>query len=284
MGEMDQLAGLRSVAFEGRRGTDPVIFSQTRHFAFSRPDGRMRIESAAIGDRGCKLFGVHSTGHEVALAEEVHVNVILPLRGRVDVATKTSDWTAGVGDLLVFGPNERRTIVAPDQAGLYEALLLAIPRDALGGEVAAEPGRLARAGEAAALAREMSDLMALLRRGAASGETLAVAAEQLTGRLAAALAETRPGRRAATGSLAQLGRAEAFMEAHAGLPIRIESVAAEAGLSVRGLQATFRRYRGLTPHQALTRARLEQVRLRLVRGDPDDPLTDLALQCRLTHL
>jgi transcriptional regulator GlxA family with amidase domain len=193
----------------------------------------------------------------------------------------------------VFGPNERRTIVAPDDTGLYDALLLAIPRHALGGADDARPsrhdpfadaGKLRRTGQAGLLAAGMCEMMALLRRGHDLGHMAGAASQQLADRLTAALAEAAGRQGLATGSLSQLQRAEAFMEAHAGAAIRMEEVAAAAGLSVRAMQATFRRHRGLTPHQALTRMRLEQVHLRLLRGVPGDRVTDIALQWGFTHL
>lgn len=289
------MAALQSITFRGRRGTDPVIFAKTRHFAFSAPDGVVRIESAALGTRGSKLFSVRSTGHEVALAEEAHVNVIVPVSGRIRVATTTTDFEAGVGDVLMFGPNERRTVVAPDDTGLYEALLLAIPREVLAGDVRAEPdpghglfrrdpGMLLRSGRAAALAADMCDLMSLLRRGLRAGEALAAVSGQFTDHLIAALADDGPSRRSPSGSLDQVRRAEAYMAGQAGAAIRIDDVALAAGLGIRGLQAAFMRHRGMTPHQALTRARLEQVRLRLLQGLPGGCVTDVALHWGFAHL
>jgi AraC-like DNA-binding protein len=289
------VAALQSITFRGRRGTDPVTFVKMRHFAFSAPDGRIRIESAALGTRGSKLFSVRSTGHEVALAEETHVNVIVPLSGRIRVATTTSDFDAGAGDVLMFGPNERRTVVVPDDTGLYEALLLAIPCGGLASDAQAEsppehapflrhPGRLLRSGPAAALAADMCDLMSLLRRGARSGESLGAVAGQFADLLIMALTDGEEHRRGPSGSVSQVRRAEAFMAENTGAAIRIDDIALAAGLSIRGLQAAFMRHRGMTPHQALTRARLEQVRLRLLQGLPGDRVTDVALHWGFAHL
>lgn len=255
----------------------------------------MRIESAAFGARGVKLFSVRSTGHEVALAEETHVNVIVPLSGRIRVATTTSDFEAAAGDVLMFAPNERRTVVAPDDTGFYEALLLAIPcevlaRDAPAGPHAErvpflhDPGKLLRGERAAALAADMCDVMSLLRRGLRAGEALGGMSAQFADHMIMALADAGEPCRGPSGSLAQVRRAEAYIAEHGWAPLRIDDVALAAGLSIRGLQASFMRHRGMTPHQALTRARLEQVRLRLLQGLPGDRVTDVALHWGFAHL
>jgi transcriptional regulator GlxA family with amidase domain len=62
---------------------------------------------------------------------------------------------------------------------------------------------------------------------------------------------------------AYVRRAEEFMRAKAGVPIRMEQVASAAGCSVRTLDAVFRRFRDTTPLAALNAIRLEQVRAEL---------------------
>jgi AraC-like DNA-binding protein len=60
-----------------------------------------------------------------------------------------------------------------------------------------------------------------------------------------------------------LRRAEAFMRAHAGSPVRLDQIAAAAGCSVRSLSLVFRRFRDTTPLAALHAVRLEAVRAEL---------------------
>lgn len=287
------MTGLRVDEFEGRKGTDPLIFSRTRHFAFHSDAGRMRIESVGVGDAGARLFCVRSTGHEVALTEETHLNVLVPLRGRIDVATTDADYAASAEELLVFSPNERRTVVIPDAAGVYEALLLAVPfdrwkqvlkdpRDFDGAALSARPA-------VRVLATELSRIVATLRLRALAGlpgTDLGIASARLEDRLADVLGHVRgpAALSPSAGSLRQLRLAEDFIRANAGAPLRMEDIGAAAGVSVRALQATFRRHRGITPHQALTRLRLEGVRLRLLGGGASDRVTDVALQWGFTHL
>ncbi|BCJ48467.1 hypothetical protein GCM10010168_76070 [Actinoplanes ianthinogenes] len=67
---------------------------------------------------------------------------------------------------------------------------------------------------------------------------------------------------------ASLRRAVAYIDAHAGQPITLEQIAAAAGVSVRGLQAVFRRHRDTTPMAYLRRVRMEGAHRDLVAGDP----------------
>lgn len=62
-----------------------------------------------------------------------------------------------------------------------------------------------------------------------------------------------------------LRRAEEYMRAHAGEPLRMEQVAAASGCGVRALQLAFRRFRDATPHAALTTMRLDAARREILR-------------------
>ncbi|XVV08678.1 AraC family transcriptional regulator [Actinoplanes sp. CA-131856] len=66
---------------------------------------------------------------------------------------------------------------------------------------------------------------------------------------------------------ATVRRAKAFIDAHAAEPLTLEDVARAAGISVRGLQATFARHGDLTPLGYLRRVRLENAHRDLEAGD-----------------
>lgn len=78
-------------------------------------------------------------------------------------------------------------------------------------------------------------------------------------------------------------RAEEFMRAHAGEPITMAEVTREAGVSLRCLQDGFRRFRGTSPHQALTQIRLDGVRTELLECDATRSVTDAALKWGFGH-
>ncbi|MCK9794279.1 helix-turn-helix domain-containing protein [Isoptericola sp. 4D.3] len=63
-------------------------------------------------------------------------------------------------------------------------------------------------------------------------------------------------------------RAMAFVDEHAHEPVTVDDVAAAVHVSTRGLQAAFRRSLGITPSEALRRARLDGVRRELLAADP----------------
>lgn len=78
-------------------------------------------------------------------------------------------------------------------------------------------------------------------------------------------------------------RAEAWIEAHAAEPVRLDDIAAAAGVPVRTLLAGFRRFRDTSPMQLVRRHRLDQARRRLLSG-ADVRIADVALDCGFTHL
>jgi AraC-like DNA-binding protein len=107
------------------------------------------------------------------------------------------------------------------------------------------------AGNAVALTSTTDLLMTLILRGASHNY-----ADQLM-----------PGSGVAVPAYVQ--RAEEFMRASCGDPIRVSDVAAAAGCSVRTLSAAFQRFRSQTPLAALHAIRLEQVHAELSRGTSD---------------
>ncbi|HWD81337.1 MAG TPA: helix-turn-helix domain-containing protein, partial [Kribbella sp.] len=65
-------------------------------------------------------------------------------------------------------------------------------------------------------------------------------------------------------------RAIGFMESHLDQAISIADIAAAAGVTVRALQATFRRHLDSTPLEHLRRLRLAEVRTELLAADPSE--------------
>ena len=76
--------------------------------------------------------------------------------------------------------------------------------------------------------------------------------------------------------------AEEFMAEHLGQPVRMATVAACAGVSLRSLQEAFRRHRGYGPLEFLQRRRLERARARL-HSDRQASITSIALECGFAH-
>ncbi|MFO1153311.1 MAG: helix-turn-helix domain-containing protein [Rhodospirillales bacterium] len=82
---------------------------------------------------------------------------------------------------------------------------------------------------------------------------------------------------------ARLAHIEAWMEAHFADPIGVEEMAAVAGVSVRSVQAAFRRIRGCSPMEALICLRLDRAHELLKTAGPDVRVTDVATECGFFH-
>jgi AraC-like DNA-binding protein len=79
-------------------------------------------------------------------------------------------------------------------------------------------------------------------------------------------------------------RACEFIRAQASEPIRIVDIAEMLGVSVRHLQAGFRRHLDTTPHRFLRECRLELANTKLISALPGDTVTRIALDCGFAHL
>src|SRR5262249_7056358 len=75
---------------------------------------------------------------------------------------------------------------------------------------------------------------------------------------------------------AMVRRAEECMRSKAEEAIPVESIAHAAGCSVRALQLAFRRFRGISPTEALRRVRLELAYQAIMRSDGSASVTDVA--------
>jgi transcriptional regulator GlxA family with amidase domain len=79
-------------------------------------------------------------------------------------------------------------------------------------------------------------------------------------------------------------RAERFMLDNAQTSITVSDVAAHLGVSVRSLQAGFRKWRATTPNALLRQIRLQLVRDELLRSGADTNVTATALRYGFAHL
>ncbi len=82
---------------------------------------------------------------------------------------------------------------------------------------------------------------------------------------------------------AYVRRAEDFMRANAGAPIRMEHVADAAGCGVRTLGAVFRHFRDTTPLAALHAIRLERVQVELSLGPASGSIAEVARRYGFTN-
>jgi transcriptional regulator GlxA family with amidase domain len=75
-----------------------------------------------------------------------------------------------------------------------------------------------------------------------------------------------------------------FVEEHASSALTTSDIAAGIGVSVRVLQAGFRKWRQITPTEYLRTVRLQRVRDALLQASPSTTVTDVALDHGFFHL
>jgi AraC-like DNA-binding protein len=85
-------------------------------------------------------------------------------------------------------------------------------------------------------------------------------------------------------STRQIARIEAWLDAHFAEPIGVEDLAHAEGVSVRSLQAVFRRLRGYPPGEAIVRRRLQHARKLLTEAAPGATVTQIAIDSGFFHL
>ena len=77
---------------------------------------------------------------------------------------------------------------------------------------------------------------------------------------------------------------EQFLEAHAEMPINMQTIAQKHGHSISSIYRAFKRHRGYTPMAFLRRVRMRLARQQLLQSDPDDSVTNIAMRCGFAHL
>jgi len=101
--------------------------------------------------------------------------------------------------------------------------------------------------------------------------------------LLTAVRDDAPGAREELGS-DLVRRACELIRTGADEPIRIADIAATLGVSIRHLQAGFRRHLGTTPQRFLSDCRLERARNMLQAALPGETVTGIALECGFGNL
>lgn len=79
-------------------------------------------------------------------------------------------------------------------------------------------------------------------------------------------------------NVAQVRKAEAWIDTNLANAIGVEDIATAIGVSPRALQTAFRRVRGYSPINAVFRRRLERSRAALVAAGPNDTVTKIATE------
>jgi AraC-like DNA-binding protein len=266
---------------------EPGLFTETRAFALSHQGGRMTTETASL-DNGIKVSRVVSSGHYIDLTETQRASIILPTRGRIDVATEDAEFSAVAGEGLVFGPNSRRTRVVAPRGDLYAAMVLLVPTWLLSANGADGPrplreGRLRRA-SGRLLGGLVDDLSVVLDSASKGVPSLQGGASRVLDLYGDLFSEGNG--LAPTGRLDErrLRLAVQFIAASFHEPLTVADIARAAGVSVRVLQTGFHTLYGRPPMAYLNAVRMAAVRRRLLDPNARARVTQIALDCGFTHL
>ncbi len=252
---------------------------------FDGSQGIVRVLNLTLASATSRLSEVVSTGHEVALEDDLSPMLLLPRAGRIFCAAGTRDLVARPGQVMVVPRGRRRTVTMPDGDRPFHAFVLRLREPGAGSplangatlELSDLPDLSAAVGLMTGLAHPDEAPRAVLAARLQAVETLVAGTlEGLT------LAQDAPTRLSRTDRARR--RAEALLREHHAEDIAIRDVADRVGLSMRQLQHLFARDHGLSPLAWLTRLRLEQAHLRLKGAVPAPPVTDAALSAGFSHL
>ncbi len=252
---------------------------------------RLRVTSADFPSIGTSLLNVVSSGHEIDLADDRFLTVMIPTRGRTQVRMERSQRTIQEGAALALGPSERWTRVEKGAHREFRASLAKISLDAVPVRQILPMGEFdpvlpiassALPGFKALIQYMFSDLASafptLIHRPAS--DLFAALVIEHVRQLFLGDPATDPAVRPQT---ALVRRAEEFMAANLGDPLTVPMIADACGVTARQLQDAFRRTVGQTPWERLTARRMAKARQGLLLAERDT-VTGIAFDCGFSHL
>ncbi|EAU47304.1 AraC family transcriptional regulator [Salipiger bermudensis] len=269
-----------------------TLFSAPERFTMSRGrDRHLKVASASFPAIGTSLIDVASSGHEIELADDNFLTIMLPTHGVTRVRMDRKEQIIEENSALGLGPSERWTQVDRLEHRDFRANLAKIDlqhaRQTMMIRAFMDDPVVPIASEALAgfrglmryLFADLSSPAPTLVQKPASDLFAALVAEHLRHLLAT-------GRSAPMADRAQaelVRQAVDYMAAFLTEPMTMPSIAEAVGVSTRRLQDAFRLITGQTPWQQLTALRLEKARARLLAG-AGASVTTIALECGFSHL
>lgn len=269
-----------------------MLFSAPDAFNMSRGRKRhLRVNSATFPLIGTSLLSVASSGHDIDLADESFLTIMLPTRGVTRVRMGRRERVIAEGGALALGPSERWTQVDPRGNRDFRANVAKIDLKR-GGQGRAFPSvttdpvvpisTAALEGFRGLMRYLFADLTSpapTLVHQPASDLFAALVQEHLRHLLASHGADP-----ALLGSQDDIvRRAIDYMAACSSDPLTIPAIAEAVGVSTRHLQDAFRLTAGRTPWEHLTGIRLEHARTRLLAA-AGPSVTAIAFDCGFSHL
>ncbi|MGI3169923.1 helix-turn-helix domain-containing protein [Pseudooceanicola sp. C21-150M6] len=268
------------------------LFSAPDHFNMSKGrDRKLTVNSAEFPKIGTSLLSVTSTGHEIDLADNKYLTVMIPTHGQTRVRLDRRTTVIEEGAALALGPSERWTQVEGGRHEDYRANLAKISLDSaplrhvlpvMKDTPVLPTSPLAVAGFKALIHYLFSDLatsMPTLIHRPASDLFAALVLEHI--RMIFMMVEDQAACERPQQALVR--RAEDFMVAHLEDPLTVPIIAEALGVSVRQLQNAFRQSVGQSPWERLTAHRLDKARRNLLSG-AGQTVTAIAFDCGFSHL
>jgi hypothetical protein len=226
-----------------------VLFSAPEHFNMSKGrDRKLIVNSAEFPEIGTSLLSVTSSGHEIDLADDRYLTIMIPTQGQTHVHMDRRKTVIKEGAALALGPSERWTRVEKDRHRDFRANLAKISLDApplrhvlpiVTDDPVLPTSPKALAGFRALMHYLFSDLaspMPTLIHRPASDLFAALVLEHIRLMFLIGmddLVKEHP-------QQALVSRAEEFMVANLGEPLTVPIIAEALGVSVRQLQDAFR--------------------------------------------
>jgi len=276
-----------------------AIFPNATNIRFDSDDD-IRIECSKFHLGGLRLLRTHTSGYQCAgdAGPSDVLRVILPARGGAEIISGRSGTVALAGTSGAAYLNEvvgRR--VHANSVGFH----VQIPKHDLFSSARTLVGKLSRIGDiepsidlrspvGASLFRTVGTLFSEVERldTMGLGQLVCVSNSELLVNLAAAAVLPRlreemglPQRWVGRGTVEE---ARQFIEAQAAEPIRLGDLANRLGVSLRALQASFRKQVGCTLSDYLFGRRLELARARLTLATDGMTITAVALECGFVNV
>ncbi len=276
----------------GRGDYRSTLFSAPDAFNMSRGRNRhLRVNSATFPLIGTSLLSVASSGHDIDLADDSFLTIMLPTRGVTRVRMDRKERVIAEGGALALGPSERWTQVDPRCNRDFRANVAKIDLKRVGPgkvfpDVTTDPvvpiSTAALEGFRGLIRYQFADLTSpapTLVHQPASDLFAALVLEHLRHLLASDGADS-----ALDGSHDDIvRRAIEYMSACSSDPLTVPAIAEVVGVSTRRLQDAFRLTTGRTPWERLAEIRLENARTRLLAA-AGPSVTVIAFDCGFSHL
>lgn len=269
-----------------------ALFSAPGAFNMSRGrDRHLKVTSAEFPMIGTSLLDVSSSGHDIGLADDNFLTIMLPKRGITRVRIDRDERVIRPREAVALGPSERWTQVDRHGHRDFRANVAKIElNQAWRGKVLSRETTNPVVPISTAALDGFRELMRYLFADLASPVPTLIN-QPATDLFAALVLEhlrhllTSDGAEYMRNSSqeSRVRQALDYMATYSADALTVPEIAEAVGVSTRQLQDSFRATTGRTPWEHLTEIRLFNARTRLLSGSGHS-VTAIALDCGFSHL